>query len=315
MRSVMAGLLLMASGVLAPVWGGQAQDFSKVEIKATKVSGNIYMLEGAGGNIAASIGDDGIVIVDDQFAPLAEKIQASLKSLGITDKPVRFVINTHYHGDHTGGNAPFANAGSTVIAQDNVRKRMASSGTAGNGPGGSIHMETKPTEKEALPIITFEHDVTVHLNGEDIRALHFPAGHTDGDSIIFFPKNNVVHMGDDFVRYGFPFIDVSSGGSVQGMIAAMEKATAQLPADVKVIPGHGQLSNLDDVRAFTTMLKETSAVVQKSLDAHKTLEQMKQEKILDPWKKWSGDFVNTDAFIETLYNSLTGTKGEFLKHN
>jgi len=251
--------------------------------------------------------------VDDQFAPLAEKIQASLKSLGVTDKPVRFVINTHYHGDHTGGNAPFANAGSTVIAQDNVRKRMASGGTAGNG--GSIHIENKPTEKAALPIITFEHDVTVHLNGEDIRALHFPAGHTDGDSIIFFPKNNVVHMGDDFVRYGFPFIDVSSGGSVQGMIAAMEKATAQLPADVKVIPGHGQLSNLDDVRAFTTMLKETSAAVQKALDAHKTLEQMKQEKILEPWKKWSGDFVNTDAFVETLYNSLTGTKGEFLKHN
>lgn len=315
MRGLLVTLMLIVSAAFAPAWGGQAQDFSKVQIKATKVSGNIYMLEGAGGNIAASIGEDGIVIVDDQFAPLAEKIQASLKSLGITDKPVRFVINTHYHGDHTGGNAPFANAGSTVIAQDNVRKRMASGGTAGNGPGGSIHMETKPEEKAALPIITFDHDVTVHLNGEDIRALHFPAGHTDGDSIIFFPKNNVVHMGDDFVRYGFPFIDVSSGGSVQGMIAAMEKATAQLPADVKVIPGHGQISNLDDVRAFTTMLKETSAVVQKALDAHKTVEQMKQEKILEPWKKWSGDFVSTDAFIETLYNSLTGTKGEFVKHN
>lgn len=313
MRGLMVGFVLLACGAIAAAGGGQQQDFSKVQIKATKVSGNIYMLEGAGGNIAASIGDDGIVIVDDQFAPLAEKIQASLKSLGITDKPVRFVINTHYHGDHTGGNAPFANAGSTVIAQDNVRKRMASGGTAGNG--GSIKMDVKPAEKEALPIITFEHDVTVHLNGEDIRALHFPAGHTDGDSIIFFPKNNVVHMGDDFVRYGFPFIDVSSGGSVQGMIAAMEKATAQLPADVKVIPGHGQLSNLDDVRAFTTMLKETSAAVQKALDAHKTLEQMKQEKILEPWQKWSGDFVKTDAFIETLYNSLTGTKGEFLKHN
>jgi cyclase len=317
MRKLLASLMLVAVAAFAAaaVWGGQGQDFSKVQIKVTKVSGNIYMLEGAGGNIAASIGDDGIVIVDDQFAPLADKIQASLKSQGITDKPVRFVINTHYHGDHTGGNAPFSNAGSTVIAQDNVRKRLISGGTAGNGPGGSIHMEDKPAEKAALPIITFEHDVTVHLNGEDIRALHFPAGHTDGDSIIFFPKNNVVHMGDDFVRYGFPFIDVTSGGSVQGMIAAMEKATAQLPADVKVIPGHGQLSNLDDVREFTKMLKETSAVVQKALAERKTLEQMKQEKILDPWNKWSGDFVKTDAFIETLYNSLTGTKGEFIKHN
>ena len=314
MRKLLVGLMLVGVATLATdVSNAQQQDFSKVQIKATKVSGNIYMLEGAGGNIAASIGEDGIVIVDDQFAPLADKIQASLKSLGITDKPVRFVINTHYHGDHTGGNTPFSNAGSTVIAQDNVRKRLQTGGTAGNG--GSIKMEVKPAEKSDLPIITFEHDVTVHLNGEDIRALHFPSGHTDGDSIIFFPKNNVVHMGDDFVRYGFPFIDVSSGGSVQGMISAMEKATAQLPADVKVIPGHGALSNLDDVREFTKMLKETSAVVQKALDQHKTLEQMKQEKILDPWKKWSGDFVNTDAFIETLYNSLTGTKGQFLKHN
>ena len=312
MGKVLTALMLILAAAMA-AWGGQAPDYSKVQIKATKVSGNVYMLEGAGGNIGASIGEDGIVIVDDQFAPLAEKIQAALKSLGITDKPVRFVINTHYHGDHTGGNAPFSNAGSTVIAQDNVRKRLESGGTAGNG--GSIKMENKPAEKAALPIITFEHDVTVHLNGEDIHALHFPSGHTDGDSIIFFPKNNVVHMGDDFVRYGFPFIDVSSGGSVQGMIAAMEKASAQLPADVKVIPGHGAISNLDDVREFTKMLKETSAVVQKALDAHQTLEQMKQEKILDPWKKWSGDFVNTDAFIETLYNSLTGTKGEFLKHN
>jgi glyoxylase-like metal-dependent hydrolase (beta-lactamase superfamily II) len=307
--AVFAGTAL----IYGPLAIAQQTDFSKVQIKATKVSGNIYMLEGAGGNIAASVGEDGIVIVDDQFAPLAAKIQAALKDLKITDKPVRFVINTHYHGDHTGGNEPFANTGSTVIAQDNVRKRLESGGIAGNG--GSVKMENKPASKAALPVITFEHDVTVHLNGEDIRALHFPSGHTDGDSIIFFPKNNVVHMGDDFVRYGFPFIDVASGGSVQGMIDAMEKASAQLPADVKVIPGHGALSNLDDVRAFVKMLKETSAVVQKALSEHKTLEQMKQEKILAPWEKFSGSFVNSDAFIETLYNSLTGHKGEFIKHN
>ncbi len=291
----------------------QQQDFSKVQIKVTKVSGNIYVLEGEGGNIAASVGEDGIVIVDDQFAPLADRIQAALKNLGVTDKPVRFVINTHYHGDHTGGNAPFSTAGSTVIAQDNVRKRMEAGGAAGNG--GSIKMDVPPAAKAALPVITFAQDVTVHLNGEDIRALHFPAGHTDGDAIIFFPKNNVVHMGDDFVRYGFPFIDVVSGGSVQGMIAAMEKVTTQLPPDVKVIPGHGALSNLDDVRAFTKMLKDTSAAVQNAIGEHKTVEQMKQEKILEPWKKWSGDFLDSDKFIETLYNSLTGTKGDFVKHN
>src|ERR1043166_852439 len=287
------------------------QDFSKVEIKVTRVSGNIYMLEGAGGNIAASVGDDGIVIVDDQFAPLAEKIQAALEH--ITDKPVRFIINTHYHGDHTGGNEAFSNTGSTVIAQDNVRKRLESGGPAGNG--GSIKMEKKPPAKGPPPINTFEKNLTVHLNGEDIRALHFPAGHTDGDAVIFFPKNNVVHMGDDFVRYGFPFIDVASGGSVQGMISAMEKAITMLPPDVKVIPGHGALSNLDDVRAFVKMIKETSAVVQQATDRHQTLEQMKQAKILAPWQKFSGDFVNSDAFIETLYNSLTGQPGKFIKHN
>ncbi|MGB7848873.1 MAG: MBL fold metallo-hydrolase [Candidatus Acidiferrum sp.] len=310
----LAGMMCLMSLMLSGVVGGQQQtDYSKVQIKVTKVSGNIYMLEGEGGNIAASVGEDGIVIVDDQYAPLAEKIQAALKNLGITDKPVRFVINTHYHGDHTGGNVPFANAGSTVIAQDNVRKRLEAGGTAGNG--GSVKMDVPPAPKAALPVITFDHDVTVHLNGEDIRALHFPAGHTDGDAVIFFPKNNVVHMGDDFVRYGFPFIDVASGGSVQGMIAAMEKAPAQLPADVKVIPGHGAVSNLDDVREFVKMLKETSAAVQKALNEHKTLEQMKQEKILEPWKKWSGEFIDADKFIETLYNSLTGKKGEFVKHN
>jgi cyclase len=307
---VLAALLF---ALLACVVSAQDQDFSKVEIKVTKVSGNIYMLQGAGGNIAASVGADGIVIVDDQYAPLAEKIQAALTKLGITDKPVRFIINTHYHGDHTGGNAPFTSTGSTVIAQDNVRKRLESGGTAGNG--GSLKMEMKPAEKAALPVITFEHDVTVHLNGEDIRALHFPAGHTDGDAVIFFPRNNVVHMGDDFVRYGFPFIDVASGGSVQGMAAAMEKASAELPKDVKVIPGHGDLSNLDDVRAFVQMLKETSAVVQKAINEHQTVEQMKQARILEPWKKWSGEFIDSDKFIETLYNSLTGKPGDFVKHN
>lgn len=308
-------LALFATSLLSAAAAQEKEpDWSKVQIKVTKVAGNIYMLEGEGGNIAASVGEDGIVIVDDEFAPLAEKIQAALKDLKITDKPVRFVINTHYHGDHTGGNPPFANSGSTVIAQDNVRKRLLSGGVGGNG--GSMKFESKPAEKAALPIITFEHDVTVHLNGEDIRALHFPAGHTDGDAIIFFPKNNIVHMGDDFVRYGFPFIDVASGGSVQGMIDGLEKAIAQLPADVKVIPGHGQLSNLDDVRAYIKMLRETFAVVQKALAAKKTLDQMKQEKILASWAaKWNGDFVKEDTFIETLYYSLTNHPGPFVKHN
>jgi len=288
----------------------QDQDFSKVQMKVTKVNGSVYMLEGAGGNIGASIGEDGIVIVDDQYAPLAEKIRAALK--GITDKPLRFVINTHYHGDHTGGNALFQKD-APILAQDNVRKRMEQGAAAGNL--GKISMQMPAQPKEALPIITFEHDVTVHVNGEDIRALHFPSSHTDGDSIIFFPKSNVVHIGDDFVTYGFPFVDLGGGGSVEGMISAVEQVMAQLPPDVKVIPGHGPVSNLDDMKKFVTMLKETLAVVDKGIKQGKSLEQMQKENILAPWEKWNGGFLKTDTWLETLYNDLTGKKGEFIKHN
>jgi len=306
-KACLLGIML---SVALPYAVAQDQDFSKVQIKVTKVNGNVYMLEGAGGNIGASVGEDGIVIVDDQYAPLADKIRAALK--GITDKPVRFVINTHYHGDHTGGNALFQKD-APILAQDNVRKRMELAGMAGNL--GKISRQTQPQPKEALPIITFEHDVTVHLNGEDIRALHFPSGHTDGDSVIFFPKSNVVHMGDDFVTYGFPFVDLGAGGSVEGMISAVEQVMAQLPSDVKVIPGHGPVSNLDDMKRFVTMLKETLAAVDKEVKQGKSLEQLQKENVLAPWQKWSGQFVKTDIWLETLYNDLTGKKGEFIKHN
>jgi cyclase len=302
-----AAVLLFLAGVAI----AQNRDFSKVQIKVTKVAGSVYMLEGAGGNIGASVGEDGIVVVDDQYAPLADRIQAALK--GITDKPVRFIINTHYHEDHTGGNEFFQKQ-APIIAQDNVRKRLEEGGVAGNG--GSVHLEHKPQPQGALPIITFDHDVTVHLNGEDIRALHIPAGHTDGDSVIYFPGSNVVHMGDDFVTYGFPFIDVDGGGSIDGMISGVESAIAHLPADVKIIPGHGPVSKLDDVRAYVQMLKETRAAVQDALAQKMTLAQMKEKKILDPWKKYSGEFITEDAFLETVYNSLTGQRnGKFIKHN
>jgi glyoxylase-like metal-dependent hydrolase (beta-lactamase superfamily II) len=272
------------------------QDFSKVEIKVQKVSGTIYMLVGAGGNIGASVGDDGIVVVDDEFLPLAEKIEAALK--GITDKPVKFVLNTHWHGDHTGGNPHFGEK-VPIIAQENVRKRLAEGGKTRFG-------ETKPAPKVALPVITFGDKVSVHLNGEDIRAIHVPHGHTDGDSVIFFPQSNVVHMGDDFFNGGiFPFIDLDSGGSVQGMIAGGEKVLAETPDDVKIIPGHGPLATKDDLRKFVTVLKETSAAVQAGIKQHKTLDQLKQEKVLAKWDAWGQGFIKTDVFIEVLYDSLT----------
>jgi len=294
--------------LLTVVAAAQDQDFSKVQIKATKVAGSVYMLEGAGGNIGVSVGADGIVIVDDQFAPLAEKIQAALR--GITEKPVRFVINTHWHFDHTGGNAYFQKQG-PIIAQENVRERMKTGGEAAG-------MKIPPAAKEALPIITFNDRATVHLNGEDIRALHFPHGHTDGDAIIFFPQSNVVHMGDDFVTYGFPFIDLESGGGVRGMIAAVEKVMATVPADAKVIPGHGPLSSVADMKPYVAMLKDCVARVQKGIDQGKTVEQLKQENVLNGYESLGtpGKFITTDKFIETLYNDLKGNKtGKFVKHN
>ena len=302
MRKLLGTFLLIASVAVAQ------QDFSKVEIKVTKVAGTVYMLQGAGGNIGASVGEDGIVIVDDQYAPLADKIQAALK--GITDKPVRFVINTHWHGDHTGGNAYFSRQG-TIIAQDNVRERLEKGGRV-------LGNDYKPAAKETLPIITFNDRASVHLNGEDIRAIHFPHGHTDGDSVIFFSQSNVVHMGDDFVTYGFPFIDLDSGGSAAGMIAACEKVLSTVSPDVKVIPGHGPLSTVADLKPFVAMLKDAVGRVQKGIQQGKTVEQLKQEKVLAGYESWGGEgkFITTDKFIETLYNDLTGKKpGELVKHN
>ncbi len=289
-------LLLIASICLIALPALSQNDFSKVEIKVQKVSGTVYMLVGAGGNIGASIGEDGIVIVDDEYLPLADKIEAALK--GITDKPIKFILNTHWHGDHTGGNPHFGEK-APIIAQENVRKRLASGGKTRFG-------ETKPAPKVALPIITFEENVSVHLNGEDIRAIHFPNGHTDGDAVIFFPQANVVHMGDDFFNGGmFPFIDIDSGGSVQGMIAGGEKVLAETPDDVKIIPGHGPLGNKDDLRKFITMLKETSAAVQAGIKKGKTLDQLKQEKVLAKWDSFGQSFIKTDLFTEILYDSLT----------
>ncbi len=305
----LAALLLLVPGVAL---AQQQPDFSKVEIKVSKVSGNIYMLQGAGGNIAASLGDDGILIVDTEYSPLADKIQAALKSIGVTDKPVRFAIDTHYHSDHTDGNAAWGARGVVIISNENLRKRLEEGSAIGNGPGGAINIKQPQQPKVALPIITYDDRITLHLNGEEIRVMHFPAAHTDGDSVVYFAKNNVVHMGDEYIRYGFPFVDVNGGGSVQGMIAACEKVVATLPADAKVIPGHGELATMDDLREYTKMMKDTLAVEQKAIADHKTVEQMKSEKIIAPWQKYSGTFVSSDAWIETIYNSLNAAPA---KHN
>lgn len=296
-------LSALAAGVLAlPASRGLAQDrdFSKVEIKVAKVAGSVYMLEGAGGNIGVSAGEDGLVVVDSQFAPLVPKIEAALA--GISNKPVRFLLNTHLHGDHTGGNAPFAAKKVEIIAQENVRKRLASGGKSRFG-------DVPPAEKAALPIVTFNDRLTIHLNGEDIRAIHMPHGHTDGDAVIYFTQSNVVHMGDDFVTYGFPFVDLESGGSVQGIIAGAEKAIADLPDDVKIIPGHGPVCAKADVRKFVAMLKDTLGMVEQQIAKKKTLDDVKKAKLFDAkYAAMGKDFINADTWAEILYQSLMQAK-------
>jgi glyoxylase-like metal-dependent hydrolase (beta-lactamase superfamily II) len=288
-------LLLFAISVTAQT------DFSKVEIKVTKVAGNVYMLEGAGGNIGVSVGDDGILIVDDQFAPLADKIRAALK--GIADKKLRFILNTHWHGDHTGGNVAFGPE-APVIAHDNVRKRMAVEQKS------EVFKRTTPASpKEALPVITFNQNLTVHFNGEEIRAIHFPQGHTDGDSVIFFAGSNVVHLGDDFFAGRFPFVDLESGGSVEGLTKNIGEIITKIPAGAKLIPGHGPLSGIEDLMNYHNMLVTTSDIVRAKIKAGKTLEQIKSEGLPDTWKSWGTGFVKTDVWLETIYRSTTkGTK-------
>jgi glyoxylase-like metal-dependent hydrolase (beta-lactamase superfamily II) len=287
-------------GIGSPRARAQTPDWSKIEIKADKVAGSVYMLSGvggfAGGNIGVSVGEDGVLLVDDEFEPLVPKIEAALAQ--ITSKPVRFVLNTHFHGDHTHGNKVFG-LKSTIIAHDNVRKRIAEDDRFDDKPG-------TPAPKHALPIITFDQSVTVHLNGEDIRGIHFPAGHTDGDTVVFFTGSNVVHMGDDFFNGMFPFVDLEGGGSVKGYVAAVGKVLEALPADVKIIPGHGPLATKADLQRYHAMLEEAMGIVEKGIQQGRTTEQMKQAKVLARFDEWGKGFIKTDGFIDEVYNSLKG---------
>lgn len=272
-------------------------DFSKVQMKATKVAGNVYLLEGAGGNIGVSVGDDGLLIVDDQFAPLADKIRAALK--GIADKKLRFILNTHWHGDHTGGNIAFGPE-ATIIAHDNVRKRLAT-----EQKSAVFNNTTPPSPKEALPVITFDQSLSVHFNGEDIRAIHYPKGHTDGDSVIFFSASNVVHLGDDFFAGRFPFVDLESGGSVEGLTKNIGEIITKIPTGAKLIPGHGPISTVDDLKNYHNMLQQTTEIVRQKISAGKTLDQIKSEGLPAEWAPWGTGFIKTDRWVETIYKSLT----------
>lgn len=283
----------MLSAVVLLAIAQPQMDFSKVEVKAIKASGSVYMLEGAGGNIAVSAGEDGILIVDDQFAPLAPKIKAAMATL--TDKPVRFVLNTHWHFDHTGGNELFGSTSAPIIAHENVRKRLMVGAPAWKIP---------PAGKGALPVITFDDKLSIHLNGEEIKAIHLPAGHTDGDIVVWFTKSNVVHMGDDFTNGKLPFIDLDSGGSARGLLANVQKIIPTIPADAKVIPGHGPMGGVKEMKAFAAMLEDAIHVVETGKKAGRKVEQLQKEKVLAKYEPWAHEFVTTSKLIEVIYKDL-----------
>ncbi len=272
--------------------------FAEVEIKATPVAGAIYMLEGAGGNIAVSVGDDGVLIVDDQFAPLAPKIRKAIAALrpDADAGPLKFVLNTHWHSDHSGGNAVFGGE-AVIVAHDNVRERMRTGVKVGD-------REVPPSPDVAWPVVTFDQSLSLHFNDERIRVVYLPGGHTDGDAMVLFEGSKVVHMGDDFVTYGFPFVDLASGGSVLGLTRSVALALDRVPSDYRVIPGHGELSTVDDMREFHRMLTETTAAVAAQREAGATLADA-QAAGLDPrYDDWSGDFVDEAKWIELIWKSL-----------
>jgi glyoxylase-like metal-dependent hydrolase (beta-lactamase superfamily II) len=274
-------------------------DMDKVEIKAEKLAGNVWVLYGAGGNIGVCAGPDGAVLIDDEFAPLSAKIQAAVKQ--VSDQPVRWVVNTHWHGDHVGGNENMATAGATIVAHDRVRTRLLE-GQDNKFFGRKI----EPATGKTLPVVTFNDSTTLHVNGEDVLVFHVAPAHTDGDAIVWFPKANVVHMGDTFFNGLYPVIDLESGGSVDGMILATERVLPRLAAGTKVIPGHGPVTDKAGLQAYHDMLVGIRAAVASQLKVKKTLEQVVASKPTAPWdEKWGNGFIKPEVFAKVVYTDLS----------
>lgn len=293
----LVGLFAMLAGAVFA--HGDDSHFAKrqdVTVKVTKVSGNVYMLQGRGGNIAAINGPDGILIVDDDYKAVSEKLAAALKELGSATP--RFILNTHWHGDHTEGNEFFGKQSSMILAHVNVRKRLLD-------PPVIFGMKTAPYSPFALPMMTYTESMSIFLNGEEVKLVHYPNGHTDGDTVVFFKNANVVHLGDDFFVARFPFVDLDSGGSVQGLINNVGSLIATLPADAKLIPGHGPLATLDDLKSFRQLLVETSQIVQDAMKAGKTLDEIKKAGLPEKYNEAGSGFLKTDMWLEIVHRSYS----------
>jgi glyoxylase-like metal-dependent hydrolase (beta-lactamase superfamily II) len=293
--------LLLAAFLLTLPAAAQ-QDFSKVEVKAQKMAEGVYMLTGAGGNIGVSAGADGVFLVDDQYAPLTDKIKAAVA--GVSDKPVRFVLNTHWHGDHVGGNENLGKTGVVIFAHENVRKRMSTEQFIK-----LFDQKVPPSPAAALPLVTFVDSTSFHINGDDIDAFHVPPAHTDGDAIVYFRKANVLHMGDTFFNGMYPFVDLATGGSVNGMIAACDRGLALGDASTKIIPGHGPAGTKADLKTFRDMLAASRDAVLPLVKAGKSLDEVKAAKptaALD--EKWGKGFIKPESWVQILYADLSGKK-------
>ncbi|MDH3270610.1 MAG: MBL fold metallo-hydrolase [Gemmatimonadota bacterium] len=281
-----------------------AQDLADVEIETLRVADGVYMLVGQGGNIGVSVGEDGVFVIDDQFAPLTEKILAAIAA--ISSEPVRFVFNTHWHGDHTGGNENMGEAGALIVAHDNVRERMSVEQVLERI--GRAASTTPASPEGALPVVTFSEDVSFHINGTELHAFHVSNAHTDGDAIVHFVGPNVVHMGDTFFRDRFPFIDTATGGSIDGLIAAAGDALAVMDADTRIIPGHGVLSGREDLRAYRDALKTMRDAVAALMQRGMSLEQIQQARpIRAQAAAWGQDRAAEDSFVATIHYGLGGT--------
>ncbi len=285
-------LLALSQGLLAN------DHWDAVEIEPTSLSDTLYMLVGEGGNIGVSVGADGTFLIDDQYAPLSEKIIAAVKEMS-GDMPT-FLINTHWHGDHTGGNENFGTAGSIIVAHENVRAALESSKTIA-----LFNLHKPPSPKAALPVITFQQGMTFHLNGDTVELVHVANAHTDGDTFVHFKKANVIHAGDTFFNGLYPFIDSSSGGSIDGMIAAADVILGLSNGDTKIIPGHGPLADKAALQAYRDMLATVRGTIQTMIDAGKTEAEIIAAQPTAAFDaEWGNGFLAPDLWVKVVYSSM-----------
>jgi len=301
MRKQSLPLLSFLTTIFCLCGGLQAQEDAKIKIRSQPLADNVYMLSGAGCNHALLVGDDGTLLTDTDMGQFSGKLLAAIKET--TDKPVRYVVNTHWHFDHVGGNKDLVKKGATLIAHQNVRKRMSSEQILGR-----LGTRVPPSPPEALPQITFAKELTLHFSGEDVRIIRLQPAHTDGDSLVFFPKANVLHTGDIFFNNGYPFIDVNAGGSIDGMIQAVDRALSLVNDDTKIIPGHGKLSNAAELRDYREMLATVRGRIKKLIKKGKSLEEVLAEKpTKDLDEKWARGGMKPDVFVGVVYDGLTRT--------